>query len=398
MADIKKDISQLLRGTAQVLPADALEKKLATGKPLKVKLGMDPTAPDLHLGHAVVLQKLKDFQDQGHEVIFLIGDFTASIGDPTGRSKTRPPLTTEQIAENIKTYFEQVGHILDPEKVSVRYNSEWLSKLSTADIIKLGSKITVAQLIERDDFSKRLAQKLPISFHELLYPIFQGYDSVALESDVELGGTDQTFNMLVGRHLQEHYGQKPQVVMSMPLLEGLDGVQKMSKSLGNAIGLTDKPEDAYGKLMSVSDTLIWRYLLLLLGYSQEDIDKLKADIEKNTLHPMDLKKRMAREILAKFWSEEAAKKGQENFEALFQKKDLSAGKEVELPSGTANPLWIVELLKLLGAIKSSSEVRRLIDSGAVRIDGESIKDFKAEIDWKSGMSIKVGKHRIYRLV
>ncbi|OGB96842.1 tyrosine--tRNA ligase [candidate division TM6 bacterium RIFCSPHIGHO2_12_FULL_36_22] len=396
--DIKKDLSQLLHGTAQVLPADALEKKLATGKPLKVKLGMDPTAPDLHLGHAVVLQKLKNFQDQGHEVIFLIGDFTASIGDPTGRSKTRPPLTSEQIAENITTYFEQVGHILDPEKVSVRYNSEWLAKLSMSDLVALASKITVAQLIERDDFSKRLAEKLPISFHELLYPIFQGYDSVALQADVELGGTDQTFNMLVGRHLQEHYGQNPQVVISMPLLEGLDGVQKMSKSLGNAIGFTDTPEDAYGKLMSVSDILMWRYYLLLLGYSQTDIDKLKVGIEKGTIHPMDLKKRMAHEIVAKFWSDVAAKRAQETFEALFQKKDLSAGQEIELPSGTENPLWIVELLKLLGAIKSSSEARRLIESGAVQIDDTVIQDFKAEINWKPDMCIKVGKHRIYRLV
>ncbi|MBT4855513.1 tyrosine--tRNA ligase [bacterium] len=398
MSDIKKDLSRLENGTAQSLPSGALEKKLELKRPLKIKLGMDPTSPDLHLGHAVVLKKLRDFQDLGHEVIFLIGDFTASIGDPTGRSKTRPPLTTEQIAENTKTYFDQVGRILDPSKVTVRYNAEWLSKLSMSDLIKLCSCITVAQLTERDDFSKRLKERQPISFHELLYPIFQGYDSVALESDVELGGTDQTFNMLVGRSLQEHYGQQPQVVMSLPILEGLDGVQKMSKSLGNAIGLTEKPEDAYGKIMSVSDTLMWRYYLLLLGYSQEQITKMQAEVKSGAVHPMDLKKRMAHEVITTFWSEADAQKAQDTFEKLFQKKDLSAGQEVSLPTDTPNPLWIVELLKLLGAIKSSSEARRLIDSGAVQINGEAIKDFKAEIEWQSGMSIKVGKHRIYKLI
>lgn len=392
-----KALETIISGTVQVSPQADLEKKLASGKKLKIKLGMDPTTPDLHLGHAVVLSKMKDFQDLGHEVIFLIGDFTSRIGDPSGRSKTRPALSDQEIEHNMKTYFEQVGKILDPKKVTIRYNSEWLSKLSMADLIKLASKITVARLIEREDFQKRLKEQQPISFHELLYPLFQGYDSVALDADVELGGTDQTFNLLMGRFLQEQFGKEPQVVITMPLLEGLDGVQKMSKSFGNAVGLADSAPDAFGKLMSISDDLMWRYFALLLAKTPAEISEMQEKVAYGTMHPMALKKDMAHQIIEKFWSKKEADQARDSFEAVFQKKDYSKAQLVSLAAGTANPIWIVELLKEIGAIKSSSEAKRLIESKSILVDGEPITDFKAEVSWKSGMILKVGKHRIYRL-
>lgn len=397
MADIKKTLELLQSHAAQVVPHDILQKKLSKNKPLKIKLGMDPTSPDLHLGHAVVLSKMKQFQDLGHEVIFVIGDFTARIGDPSGKSKTRPCLTEDEIKKNTQTYFEQVSKILDPKKVTVRYNSEWLGKLTATDIVQLCAKITLARLIERDDFAKRIKEQVSVGFHELLYPIFQGYDSVALEADIELGGTDQTFNLLVGRYLQEQFGQEPQGVLTMPLLEGLDGVAKMSKSLGNAIGITEPPQQAFGKLMSISDTLMWRYFEVLLQKSSADISQMQARVAAGNLHPMALKKEMAHSIIEKFWSKAEAEKAQENFQALFEKKDYSQAQEVALPKQLANPVWIVELLKALGALKSSSDAKRLIESNAVSIDGDVIADFKAEITWKSGMIIKVGKHRFYKV-
>ncbi len=397
MSDSKKAFEIIKKGTAQILPGDGLQKKLASGKKLKIKLGLDPTAPDLHLGHTVVLSKLKDFQDLGHEVIFLIGDFTSKIGDPSGRSKTRPPLSDEQIDRNMQTYFEQVGKILDPEKVTIRYNSEWLSKLSMADLIKLAGYVTLARLIEREDFKNRIDKKLPISFHELLYPIFQGYDSVVLDADVELGGTDQTFNLLMGRFLQEQFGKEPQVIITLPLLEGLNGVQKMSKSLDNAIGLEEPADNAFGKLMSISDELMWRYLKLLLGKSPPEISELQEKVAYGTMHPMALKKEMAHGIITKFWSKKEADAARKTFEALFQKKDYSKAHGISLPKNTKNPLWVVDLLKAVGAIKGSSEAKRLIDGKAVIIDGNLIEDFKATITWKPDMIIKVGKHRIYRL-
>lgn len=389
-------LEKILENTVDVIPRDQLEKILSSGKKLKIKLGADPTAPDLHLGHAVVLEKLKDFQDAGHEVIFLIGDFTALIGDPTGKSKTRPPLNKEQILKNTKTYFEQVGKILNLDKLTVRYNSEWLEKLNFADLISLCSKVTLARLIERDDFSKRLISKQPISLHELLYPIMQGYDSVALEADVELGGTDQTFNLLMGRSLQEHFEQKPQVVITMPLLEGLDGEAKMSKSLGNAIGLTEDPVQAFGKLMSVSDKLMWRYYSLLLRKNNNEITEMQDAVAAKKIHPMDIKKQMAYNIIAKYWSEDDAGKAQKNFEEIFQNKNLSAGKKIKI-TGLPKTIWLVELLKELGAVKSSSEARRLIESRAVAVDGEAVIDFKKEVNAKKDMIIKVGKHRVYVL-
>jgi len=390
MADVKKSLDEIAAGTSQITPVKELEKKLSKNKKLKIKLGMDPTAPDLHLGHAVVLSKLKTFQDLGHEIVFLIGDFTASIGDPTGKSKTRPALSKEEIKKNTETYFEQVKKILDPNKINIKYNSEWLAKLSPEDLVKLCANSTLAQLIERDDFSKRLKANQPIGMHELLYPLFQGYDSVALESDVELGGTDQTFNLLMGRELQQKYDQEPQVILTMPILEGLDGKEKMSKSLNNYIGLSEDPVNAYGKLMSISDELMFRYYDLLLNQKNK---------KNSNIHPMELKKEMAFLVISKFWSTKEAELAKNNFEKVFQKNDYSNVKEVDLSSkNTSNPIWIVELLKTLGAIKSSSDARRLIESNAVKIDNNIIKDFKAEINWVSKKTlIKVGKHKIYRL-
>lgn len=397
MSTINESLDIIKRGTLQILPEDELKDKLSRNRKLKIKLGLDPTAPDLHLGHAVVLSKLRDFQDLGHEIIFLIGDFTSKIGDPSGRSKGRPILTDEEIARNMKTYFEQVKRILDPKKVIVRYNSEWLNAVTMAELIKLASKVTVARLIEREDFKKRIEQKQPISFHELLYPIFQGYDSVVLHADIELGGSDQTFNLLMGRLLQEQYDQQPQVIITMPLLEGLDGVHKMSKSLGNAIGLTDPADDAFGKLMSLSDTVMWNYFRLLLYKTPLDISEMQAKVAYGTMHPMELKKVMAYEIIAKFWSQREAEEALKKFEAIFQKKDYSQALHVVIPKETINPIWVVDLLKMLGAINSSSEAKRLIESGAVLINGEVINDFKASVIWQPDMIIKVGKHRIYRI-
>jgi len=399
--EIDKDnniiLNQLKRDAVQIIPEQELKKKLATGKPLTIKLGMDPTAPDLHLGHTVVLSKLKEFQDLGHSVIFLIGDYTARIGDPTGKSKTRPPLTAEDIERNTKTYFEQVSRILDPKKIKVAYNSEWLDKLLSSDILKLCAKTTLAQLTERDDFQKRIKTNEPISFHELLYPLLQGYDSVALKADVELGGTDQTFNLLMGRHLQQAYGQEPQVIITMPLLEGLDGVEKMSKSLGNAIGIAEPADKAFGKLMSISDNLMWRYLQLLLGKTDQEISALQERVAAGNLHPMVLKKDMAHGIIDRFWSLEDADKARDAFEALFQKKDYSQAQEVVLSADSTNSMWIVDLLRALDAVSSSSEAKRLIEAKAVSIDEKPVIDFKMHVKCNPGMIIKVGKHRIYKL-
>ncbi len=393
MNSVNEIFEKINSGTAQILPKEDLLKKLSTGKKLKIKLGADPTSPDLHLGHAVVLEKMKLFQDLGHEVIFLIGNFTALIGDPTGKSKTRPPLTEKEIEFNTMTYFNQVSKILDPKKVTVCYNSQWLENLGTKGMLQLCAKATLSQLTEREDFSNRIKNNQPIGMHELTYPLLQGYDSVALNADVELGGTDQTFNLIMGRHLQEKYGQTPQVVITMPLLEGTDGSAKMSKSLGNYIGLTEKPNDAFGKLMSIPDFLIWKYFKLLLHKNDNEI----LDMQKNITNPMVAKKNMAHGIISKFWSLSEANQAQETFEALFQKKDYSSAQVVHLPEETENPIWIVDLLRLLKAINTSSEVKRLLSEGAIKINDQTITDFKEKISWHKGMTVKVGKHRIYQL-
>lgn len=387
----------LSKGTETILPQHGLEKKLSAKKKLRVKLGVDPTAPDLHLGHAVVLRKLREFQDLGHEVIFLIGDFTARIGDPSGKSKTRPVLGSEDITHNMNTYFTQVKRILDEDKTVIAYNSQWLSSLNLQELLGLLGKVTLARVIERDDFQKRYSNNEAIGMHELLYPLMQGYDSVALEADIEIGGTDQTFNLLMGRHLQEAYGQEPQVILTMPLLEGLDGEQKMSKSLNNYIGLFEQPRDAYGKLMSISDTLMWRYYTVLLLYSPQDIMCMQKEVASQKMHPLTLKKKMAWQIVSQFWSSEQATQAQQQFESVFQKQDYSQAKEVSLPKDISPSLWIVDLLKSLGAIETSSQARRLIQDGAVKIDDIKITDFKQVVDWKPDMVIKVGKHRIYRI-
>lgn len=395
MIDVKKQLEIIKSSTTAVIPEAELIKKLEKGIPLRIKLGMDPTAPDLHLGHAVVLAKMRQLQDLGHTVIFLIGDFTARIGDPTGKSKTRPPLSEQEIEKNTRTYFDQVTKILDPKKLTVVYNSEWLNALTIKDMVKLCGQVTLARLIEREDFAKRMEQNQSIGFHELLYPLFQGYDSVALTADIELGGNDQTFNLLMGRYLQEHYNQEPQVVVTTPLLEGLDGGPKMSKSLGNAIGLTEPADQAYGKLMSISDELMWHYSHVLLYKSDADIKRTKEEVAAGKAHPMDLKKKMAHDIVARFWSPAEAEQAQKQFESLFQKKDYSQADEVDID--LSKEIWIVDLLKELKAIGSSSEAKRLIESGSIHVDNQAISDFKAMLKPQPGMIIKVGKHRIYKI-
>jgi tyrosyl-tRNA synthetase len=388
----------ILHGTAQVVPHDELIKKLSSGKKLKVKLGMDPTAPDLHLGHAVVLRKMRQFQDLGHEAILIIGDFTAQIGDPTGRSKTRPPLTFDEIAHNQKTYLEQAGKILNTKTLTVVNNGTWLSKLTFSDIVKLCAKTTLARIIEREDFQNRLQTNHPIGFHELLYPLMQAYDSVMLEADIELGGTDQTFNLLMGRFLQEQFGQEPQVVLTMPLLEGIDGVHKMSKSYGNAIGITENPKDMFGKIMSIQDNAMSKYFTLL-GYKTEaEAQELHIQVVAGTMHPMTVKKQLAHAIVTTFWSKSDADKAQEQFAQLFQHKEYQHAQGINLSSTIAKEMWIVDLLKIIGAITSSSQAKRLIEAGAVSVDDLLITDFKAIVQWHNGSIIKAGKTAIFKLV
>ena len=398
MDHLKKDVfEKLIAGSAQVLPLEDFKKKLTLDRPLRIKLGADPTAADLHLGHAVVLQKMRQFQDAGHHIYFLIGDFTALIGDPTGKSKTRPALTKEEIQANAKTYFTQVHKILNSEKMTIVYNSEWLSKLDVADWLKICAQVTVAQIIQRDDFSNRLKEGAPIGLHELMYPVMQGYDSIELKADIELGGTDQTFNLLMGRHLQEQWKQEPQVIMTLPLLIGLDGTQKMSKSLNNYIGLNESPEQAFGKIMSISDDLMWHYFELLLSKTKDEIATLQKQIADETVHPMKLKKQLAHEIVSTFWSPESADEGQKNFEALFQKHDYSKAHAVSLDGKVPNGCWIVDLLKALGAVNGSSEAKRLIEAGAVFVDDFTVTDFKATISWKKDSIVRVGKKKIYKI-
>lgn len=394
-SNLKKALEIIISGTEQVTPLHELEGKLSENRPLKIKLGADPTAPDLHLGHAVVFEKLRQLQDLGHEIYFLIGDFTARIGDPTGKSQTRKPLETPEILENAKTYLHQLSKILDASKTKIVYNSEWLGSLNLSEAIKIMAKTTLAQLLAREDFASRLANNQSIGFHELMYPILQGYDSVFLQADIELGGTDQTFNLLMGRQLQEHFGQKPQVIITLPILEGLDGVQKMSKSLGNYIGLFEEAQAAFGKLMSISDALMWRYSLLLGGKTTTEITEMQAQVAAQTLHPMQVKKAMAKTIVAKFWSVQEAESAQQNFETICQDKDFSAAKavKVELPQSC----WIVDLLRSAGAIETSSQAKRLIEDGAVKLDGQVVGDFKATVAWSEDSILVCGKKFVVKL-
>ncbi len=384
------------RGADEILLEEALVKKLERGKPLKIKAGFDPTAPDLHLGHTVLINKLRQFQDLGHEVLFLIGDFTAMIGDPTGKSSTRPPLTRNDVLENAKTYEHQVFKILDAEKTSVLFNSSWMGEMNAADMIQLSARHTVARMLERDDFSKRYNGGQPISIHEFLYPLVQGYDSVAMKADVELGGTDQKFNLLVGRQLQEAYGQEPQVALTMPILEGLDGVQKMSKSLNNYIGITDKPDDMFGKLMSISDDLMWRYFELLSFRPMSDINKMKTDVNSG-LNPRDVKVQLCMEIVERFHSREAAVVANENFVARFRKGAMpDEMPEVRLSSGGGG-LPIANLLKDAKLVSSTSEAMRMIKQGAVKINGKRIEDRGLICAAGSVEIYQVGKRRFARV-
>jgi tyrosyl-tRNA synthetase len=388
---------QLLgRGVEEILLEDELEERLKSARPLRIKAGFDPTAPDLHFGHAVLLNKLRQFQDLGHETIFLIGDFTGMIGDPTGKSATRPPLTRDQVIENARTYETQIYKILDPAKTLVMFNSSWMHEMGPADLIQLAAKHTVARMLERDDFSKRYAAGQPIAIHEFLYPLIQGYDSIALRADVELGGTDQKFNMLVGRELQKHYGQPPQVVMTLPILEGLDGVQKMSKSLGNYIGIHEPPEEMFGKIMSISDELMWRYFELLSFEPEATIGAWRREVEEGA-NPRDIKFHLARELVARFHDLAAATKAQENFIARFQRGELPEHMPEKTLQSATDSISISVVLKEAELTKTTSEARRMVQQGAVRLDGEKISDVELEIPAGATYVIQVGKRRFARI-
>jgi tyrosyl-tRNA synthetase len=380
----------LTRGAVEVISQSELAEKLKLGRPLRIKLGMDPTAPDLHLGHAITLKKLRDFQRDGHTVIFLVGDFTAMIGDPTGRSETRKPLSREAIAINAETYRGQAFKILDPERTEVRFNSEWMDGLGVRRLIELAAHISVARLLERDDFEKRLEKEEPLFLHELLYPLIQGYDSVALEADIEIGGTDQKFNMLVGRELQRAFKQAPQVVMTMPLMEGLDGERKMSKSLGNYVGITEQPDEMFGKLMRVSDPLMARYYQLLTEVTPEEL----AGIKSGKVHPMEAKKRLAAMLVEEYHGADAAKKAQSYFESKFQRREVPTNVPVYR---IAEDIWICELMKQLNFAPSNSEARRLVSQGAVRVDGETVKDANFRFVPGEHKVLEVGKRRVARI-
>jgi tyrosyl-tRNA synthetase len=376
-------IAELHRGTQEVLVSAELVKKLQRGKPLRVKAGFDPTAPDLHLGHTVLLNKMRQFQQFGHEVIFLIGDFTGLIGDPTGRNATRPPLTPDEVQANARTYQSQVFKILDPEKTKVDFNSRWFGPMPASRLIEITGKHTVARMLERDDFAKRYADGRPIAIHEFLYPLVQGYDSVALQADVEMGGTDQKFNLLVGRHLQEVYGQEPQVVMTMPLLEGLDGVNKMSKSLGNYVGIAEPPDVMFGKLMSISDELMWRYFELLSFRPLGEVEALKRSVAEGR-NPRDVKFELGQEIVARFHHQAAAEAAQREFIARVSEKAVPTDLEAKVIQVDAAGLRIANVLKEAGLAASTSEANRKIEEGAVKVDGARVSDrslaFKAGAD------------------
>ncbi|MCF6346625.1 MAG: tyrosine--tRNA ligase [Thiomicrorhabdus sp.] len=390
---VAEQLAIIKRGAEELLVEKELIEKLESGRPLRVKAGFDPTAADLHLGHTVLINKLKQFQDLGHEVLFLIGDFTAMIGDPTGKSATRPPLTAEEVARNAETYKEQVFKILDPAKTTVMFNSEWMSKMSAADLIQLAGKMTVARMLERNDFGDRYASNTPIAIHEFLYPLVQGYDSVAMNADIELGGTDQKFNLLMGRTLQGHYGKPQQCTLTMPILEGLDGVQKMSKSLNNYIGIKDEPNDMFGKVMSVSDELMWRYYELLSFESLESIEALKQAVTVGE-NPRNIKVKLALELITRFHSEEAAQKALKDFETKFSKNAIPD----EMPEFTfSGEMPLVSLLKEAGLLSSTSEGHRMAKQGAIKIDGEKNSDGRQLILVGTTAVYQVGKRKFARV-
>jgi tyrosyl-tRNA synthetase len=400
---VDEQLAYLKKGTAEMIREDELKAKLAkslkTGKPLRAKLGVDPTAPDIHLGHTVVIRKLKHFQDLGHTAVFLIGDFTALVGDPTGQSETRPPLSREQVAENAKTYLDQVFKILDRSKTEVRYNSEWLDKLNAYDIVRLCAKYRVARMLEREDFHKRLTEQQPISMHELLYPLIVAYDSVVLEADVELGATEQKFNLLMGREIQREYGQESQVCMTMPILVGLDGQRKMSKSLGNYIGITEAPNEIFGKLMSIPDDLMWSYYELVTDRTPDEIAALRNQVAGGVVHPMDVKMGLAEDVIAGFHGQDAARKAAENFQRIFRDRQAPEQAPVKkVAVGAAKKL--TALLVELGLVASKNEAIRLIEQGGAEIDGTRVDDARKDIDLSKRREflLRAGKKKFLRVV
>jgi len=396
MSDADRQLGILKRGASELIVEDELRDKLATGRPLRVKLGMDPTAPDLHLGHTVVINKLRQFQELGHHVQFLIGDFTGMIGDPSGKNVTRPPLSREQILKNAATYQDQVFKILDAKRTEVLFNSKWCDELGAAGMVKLAATYNVARMLERDDFAKRFRANQPIAVHEFLYPLMQGYDSVAMKSDVELGGTDQKFNLLVGRELQKHHGQPQQSILMMPLLEGTDGKEKMSKSLGNYVGISEPPETIFGKLMSISDDLMWRYIDLLSFEPAEAVERSKREVESG-LNPRDVKVRFAREIVARFHSGRDAERAQADFEARFREGALPEDMPEVTVSAGARPMAIAQVLKAAGLTASTSEALRMIEQGGIRIDGEKVSDKATQIPAGKTVVLQVGKRKFARV-
>lgn len=402
---IKNDIELLKRGTEEIIPLDEFSSKLdrseKENKPLVVKAGFDPTAPDIHLGHTVLLRKMRHFQDMGHMVYFLIGDFTGMIGDPSGKSETRNRLTREEVMENAETYKKQVFRILDDEKTKIVFNSSWCQSMTFADVLDLTARYNVARMLERDDFSNRYKDNKPISILEFMYPLVQGYDSVALKADIELGGTDQKFNLLVGRDLQREYGQEPQVIMTVPLLVGLDGVQKMSKSLNNYIGIEESPREIFGKVMSISDEVMFLYYELVTDVPRQQITKSRKELEAGEIHPRDVKVKLAKEICRQFHNEEAANNAEAEFNRIFVKKDVPDDiDEYTIPEDemTDGKIWIIKLLVLTGMAKSNGEARRLIKGGGVSISGEKVTDEDLEMSFDSESVIKVGKRRFVKIV
>ncbi len=385
-------IEIIRRGSDELIVEEELARKLASGRKLRVKLGLDPTAPDLHLGHTVVINKLRHFQELGHQVQFLIGDFTGMIGDPTGKNQTRPPLSREDILRNAQSYQDQVFKILDPAKTQILFNSEWSDKLGAEGMIRLAARYTVARLLERDDFSKRFKGRQPIAVHELLYPLMQGYDSVAMKADVELGGTDQKFNLMVGREMQKHFGKEPQCILTMPLLQGLDGKEKMSKSLGNYVGIAEPPQEIFGKLMSISDDLMWRYIELLSFESSEKINGWKKQVETGR-NPKEIKVLFAKEIVVRFHSRDAARRAEQDFESRFRHGEIPEN----LPGKEAKETQILKLLKEAGLVPSTNEAARMIEQGGVRIDGEKIGDRNLQLKRGQTVVIQVGKRKIARV-
>lgn len=402
MKSVDEQIALIERGTVDLISREDLEKKLTrsreTGKPLKIKAGFDPTAPDLHLGHTVLLQKLRHFQQLGHRIYFLIGDFTGLIGDPTGKSDTRPGLTRQDVEKNAETYKEQVFKILDPLKTEVVFNSAWLGELSSSEMIRLASRLTVARMLEREDFKQRFENNRPISIHEFLYPLIQGYDSVAMEADVEIGGTDQLFNLLVGRDLQRSHGQEPQVVLTLPLLEGLDGVNKMSKSLGNYIGITESPDNIFGKVMSLSDELMFRYYDLLSDLSVDEIAALREKMNGGKVHPKEVKMRLARELTARFHDQQAADLAARQFDQVFKKHKLPDDIPECRLEVAEDVIWLPKLLLEAGLVNSTSDGRRMLRQNAVSVDGKKISAVDTNIPAQGGVLLKVGKRRFCQVV